>query len=116
MERPFAGMLGRGCEAEASAGRRRRTRERRRRGSGEALGTKAREKDEERERDGEGGRESGAAKHCTDEEATPPERRQTALSRAHPHTCARTRSIAGIQGYGAPSSGDMWEAGSCLTH
>lgn len=80
-------------------------------GRGEALGTKARNKEGERERERE--RDRRAAKHCSDGEATPPERRQTAAlshSGTHSYTCARTRNVI-IQGYGAPSPGDNGRLG-----
>lgn len=90
MEQPFAGMLGWGCKAEASAGRRMRGMWRRRVRRRKRRGTKARKEEREREREGE-----RAAMHCSDREATPPERRggrqqpSVSVSRSLAHARAR---------------------------
>jgi len=96
-----------GCKAEASAGMEEQNVEETEKEARHRVRKRERERKQEREM----GRERRAAKHCSDPEATPRERRQTgalclALALARAHSCARSMAI--IQRYGAPSSGGAW--------
>ncbi|KAL7373188.1 hypothetical protein ABVT39_000869 [Epinephelus coioides] len=87
MERPFAGILGRGCKAEASARGGGGGCGRDGGGRGEALGTKARKKERERERE-----ESSKALQRRGGNTAGEEADSSSLSRSRTHSRTRAAS------------------------